>query len=69
MSTSSQESGSFSIQYADESSTDGPIYSDTVTLADGTITVTNQSFSPVTNSSSSFRWASSAAKLSSRRLI
>ncbi|KAJ3717430.1 acid protease [Lentinula raphanica] len=51
-STSSKESGTFSIQYGDGSTVSGPIYSDTVTVAG--IEVTDQTFSPVTTLSSSF---------------
>ncbi|CAE6406946.1 hypothetical protein ACGC1H_002276 [Rhizoctonia solani] len=51
-STSSRQSGSFSISYGDGSTASGPIYSDTVTV--GGLSATGQSFSPVTSESSSF---------------
>ncbi|KAG8715800.1 Type I transmembrane sorting receptor [Ceratobasidium sp. 423] len=51
-STSSKQSGSFSISYGDGSTASGPIYSDTVTVAG--LSVTGQAFSPVTSESSSF---------------
>ncbi|KAF7324503.1 Acid protease [Mycena kentingensis (nom. inval.)] len=51
-STSSKESGSFSIQYGDGSTVSGPIFTDTVTVAG--VTAENQFFSPVTTLSSSF---------------
>ncbi|KAF8823613.1 hypothetical protein HHX47_DHR9000085 [Lentinula edodes] len=51
-STSSKESGSFSIEYGDGSTVSGPVYEDTVTVAG--IQVSKQKFSPVTTLSSSF---------------
>ncbi|KAF7375757.1 Acid protease [Mycena sanguinolenta] len=51
-STSSKKSGTFSIEYGDQSTVSGPIYTDTVAVA-GT-TVKNQYFSPVTTLSSEF---------------
>ncbi|KAF9065022.1 acid protease [Rhodocollybia butyracea] len=51
-STSTEKSGSFSIQYGDGSTVSGPVYEDTVTVAG--VTVTNQTFSPVTTLSSGF---------------
>ncbi|KAF5391514.1 hypothetical protein D9757_002457 [Collybiopsis confluens] len=51
-STSSKQSGSFSIQYGDGSTVSGPVYEETVTVAG--IKVTRQEFSPVTTLSSSF---------------
>ncbi|KEP52963.1 aspartic protease [Rhizoctonia solani 123E] len=51
-STSSRQSGSFSIGYGDGSTASGPIYSDTVTV--GGLSATGQYFSPVTSESSSF---------------
>jgi cathepsin D len=51
-STSQKESGTFQIQYGDNSTVSGPVYEDTVTVAG--VTVTGQAFSPVTTLSSSF---------------
>ncbi|KAF5382798.1 hypothetical protein D9757_007282 [Collybiopsis confluens] len=51
-STSSEQSGTFSIQYVDGSTVSGPIYKDTVTVAGAT--ATDQAFSAVTTLSSSF---------------
>jgi cathepsin D len=51
-STSSKQSGNFSIVYGDGSTVSGPIYTDSVTVAG--ISVSNQYFSPVTTLSSSF---------------
>ncbi|CAK5266694.1 unnamed protein product [Mycena citricolor] len=51
-STSTRESGSFSIQYADGSTVSGPIYTDTVSVAG--VSVTQQYLSGVTTLSSSF---------------
>ncbi|RPD78649.1 acid protease [Lentinus tigrinus ALCF2SS1-7] len=51
-STSSKKTGSFSIEYGDGSTVSGPVYTDTVTVAG--VSVTKQSFSPVTTLSSSF---------------
>ncbi|KAB5590496.1 hypothetical protein CTheo_6078 [Ceratobasidium theobromae] len=51
-STSTKQSGTFSISYGDGSTASGPIYSDTVTIAG--LSATSQYFSPVTSESSSF---------------
>ncbi|KAF9065021.1 acid protease [Rhodocollybia butyracea] len=51
-STSTKEPGTFSIEYGDDSTVSGPIFKDTVTVAD--IEVTDQTFSAVTHSSSGF---------------
>ncbi|KAJ3852629.1 acid protease [Lentinula lateritia] len=51
-STSSKESGSFSIEYGDGSTVPGPVYEDTVAVA--SIQVANQKFSHVTTLSASF---------------
>jgi cathepsin D len=51
-STSTKESGSFSIEYGDGSTVSGPVYEETVTVAG--VTATKQAFSPVTTLSSSF---------------
>ncbi|RDX54914.1 acid protease [Lentinus brumalis] len=51
-STGAKKSGSFSIQYGDGSTVSGPVYTDTVAVAG--VSVTKQSFSPVTTLSSSF---------------
>ncbi|RPD62876.1 protease [Lentinus tigrinus ALCF2SS1-6] len=51
-STSKLMNGTFSIRYADNSTSSGPIYTDTVTV--GGVTVTGQSLSAVTNESSQF---------------
>ncbi|KAI0930017.1 hypothetical protein AcV5_006827 [Taiwanofungus camphoratus] len=50
--TSQQKSGVFSIQYGDQSTVSGPIYTDTVSVAG--VTVTNQYLAAVTNLSSQF---------------
>ncbi|KAJ7610127.1 acid protease [Roridomyces roridus] len=50
--TAVQKSGIFFIEYQDQSSVSGPIYTDTVTVAG--VTAQNQYFSPVTSLSSSF---------------
>ncbi|KAJ7673877.1 acid protease [Mycena polygramma] len=51
-STAVKKSGTFTIEYQDESTVSGPIYTDTVTVAK--ITATKQYFSPVTTLSASF---------------
>jgi len=51
-STAVKQSGTFSIEYADGSEVEGPVYTDTVRVAN--ITATQQFFSPVTTLSSSF---------------
>ncbi|KAJ7337667.1 acid protease [Mycena albidolilacea] len=51
-STGVKKSGTFSIEYGDQSTVSGPIYTDTVTVAK--IPVTKQYFSPVTTLSASF---------------
>ncbi|KAM5530525.1 hypothetical protein V8D89_015802 [Ganoderma adspersum] len=51
-SSSSKQSGSFSIQYGDGSTVSGPVYADTVSVAG--VSVDSQKFSPVTTLSSSF---------------
>ncbi|KAJ3991145.1 acid protease [Lentinula boryana] len=51
-STSSKESGTFSIEYGDGSTVSGPIFSDNVTVAG--IQVRKQTFSPATTLSSDF---------------
>ncbi|KAJ7641909.1 acid protease [Roridomyces roridus] len=51
-STAVKKSGTFTIEYQDESTVSGPIYTDTVTVAG--VTAKTQYFSPVTSLSSSF---------------
>ncbi|EKM60381.1 uncharacterized protein PHACADRAFT_203594 [Phanerochaete carnosa HHB-10118-sp] len=51
-STSSEQSGTFTIVYGENSTVSGPIYTDTVTIAE--LSATDQYFSPVTTLSSSF---------------
>ncbi|KAI0792846.1 acid protease [Abortiporus biennis] len=50
--TSQKQSGTFSIEYGDGSTVSGPIYKDTVKVAG--VTVSQQTFSPVTSLSSLF---------------
>ncbi|KAJ7637865.1 acid protease [Mycena polygramma] len=51
-STATEQSGSFEIEYGDDSTVSGPVYTDTVSVAG--VEVTGQYFSPVTTLPSSF---------------